>query len=253
MGGDGTIHEIANGLLHASSEGETIPMGVIPLGNGDDFAKMIPLETPVGGKPFDYRLAVDKIARMQTRLFDVGRITSYTGKAGVDGKVHYFINGMDVGFGAHAAMNLATIPKFVKGLPAYLAALVRTLVAYPELHIELQFDEQPPIHQHTTMTAVMNGRCFGSGFWVCPEARVDDGALDMMVGDKVSRLTIMRLVPKFMRGTHTHEKVLWMRRLRRVAIKADLPLVVETDGELPFLDARHLEIQILEKRLRVIV
>ena len=249
MGGDGTIHEIANGLLRASNEGETIPMGVIPLGNGDDFAKMIPPETPVGDKPFDYHLAVDKIAAMQTRLFDVGRISGGQG----DDEVHYFINGMDVGFGAHAALNLAAIPKFVKGLPAYLAALVRTLVAYPDLQIRLQFDDQQVIVQPTTMTAIMNGRCFGSGFWVCPDAQVDDGTFDLMVGQKVGRLTILRLVPKFMRGTHTDDPVLWMARARHIVIDSETPLVVETDGEIPYRAARHLEVQILDRRLRVIV
>ena len=60
IGGDGTIHEVVNGLLHASNEGETIALGVVPLGNGDDFAKMIPPQTSIGGKVFDWQTAIEK-------------------------------------------------------------------------------------------------------------------------------------------------------------------------------------------------
>jgi diacylglycerol kinase family enzyme len=74
VGIGGTMHEIVNGLMRASGEGETIAMGVVPLGNGNDFAKVIPPDTPIGGKLFDWRAAVQKIARMQTQLFDAGRI-----------------------------------------------------------------------------------------------------------------------------------------------------------------------------------
>jgi diacylglycerol kinase family enzyme len=103
------------------------------------------------------------------------------------------------------------------------------------------------------MMAVMNGRCFGSGFWVCPDARADDGLLDVLVAQAVSRLTILRLIPKIMRGTHTHEPVLRMFQARGVLIESSQPLVVEADGEFPYTQARRLQVDILPKRLRVMV
>lgn len=251
VGGDGTVHEVANGLLRASGEGETIAMGVIPLGNGDDFAKMIPPEVAIGGSLFDWRAAVDKIARGQTKLFDVGRISGDGLRPELEEGPHYFANSMDVGFGAYGARYVETIPKFLTGFAAYLATVLKTLIDYPNLYVRIQLDDQPPFEQGTTMTAVMNGRCFANGFWVCPDALADDGIFDLMVAEVVGRLTIMRLVPKIMRGTHIDDPVVSMYRACRVVIESDEPLVVEADGEIPYIEAHRLEIENLPGRLRV--
>lgn len=252
VGGDGTVHEIVNGLAHASGDGETLPLGVIPLGNGDDFAKLIPPQAPVGGKPFDWRVAVEKIASMQTRVFDLGCITNGT-QGSPTHETHYFMNGMDIGFGAHGVLNFTTIPRFITGFPAYLAAVFKTMLRYPLLPVRVQMDDQPAIEQLTAMTAVMNGRCFGNGFWVTPTAMPDDGLFDVMVAQAVGRLTILRLVPKFTRGTHTGERVLRFYQARKVVIESETPLVVEADGELPFRAAHRLEIEVLPRKLQVIV
>ena len=253
VGGDGTLHEIVNGLLRASGEAETKAVGMVPLGNGDDFAKVIPPETPVGGKPFDWRAAVDKIAGGQTQSFDVGRIIGDQSNPGMGDGSQYFMNSMDVGFGALGSHNYRSVPSFLTGFGAYLAAVLKTLVDYPTLKLRIQLDDQPPFEQPSTMTAVMNGRCFGNGFWVCPAARADDGLLDVLVAQGVSRLTILRLIPKIMRGTHIHEPVLRMFQARRVTIESHEPLVVEADGEFPYTQARRLVVDILPKKLRVIV
>ena len=249
VGGDGTVHEVVNGLLRASSEGETIPLGIIPLGNGDDFAKVIPPETPIGGKVFDWRVAVDKIAKGETKLFDVGRLTSSPS----DKDPQYFMNGMDIGFGAQAALNFTTVPSFLTGMAAYLTAIMKTLIDYRIPKVSIQIDDQAPFEQSTTMTVVTNGRCFGSGFWVCPDAIVDDGLLNVMVADGIGRVQILNLIPKIMKGTHVNEPILKNFLAKRVVISADEEFVVEADGEVPYPQTTHLEVQVLEKKLRVIV
>ena len=253
VGGDGTVHEVVNGLLRASSEGETIALGVVPLGNGDDFAKMIPPQTTIGGKVFDWHIAIEKIAQGQTKLFDVGRMYGDQLRSKQDNKPQYFMNGMDIGFGAQAALNFTKVPSFLTGMAAYLAAIMKTLIDYRIPKVSIQIDDQKAFEQSTTMTAITNGRCFGSGFWVCPEAQVDDGLLDVMVTQSVGRLKILRLIPKIMKGTHVNEPILKNYRARRVVIKSQQPLVVEADGEIPYPQTRHLEVQILDKKLRVIV
>ncbi|HIF88382.1 MAG TPA: diacylglycerol kinase family lipid kinase [Candidatus Thioglobus sp.] len=249
VGGDGTVHEVVNGLLRASSEGETIPLGVIPLGNGDDFAKVIPPETQIGGKVFDWRVAVDKIAKGQAKLFDVGRLTGE--QSGEDPQ--YFMNGMDIGFGAQAALNFTTVPSFLTGMAAYLAAIMKTLIDYRIPKVKIQIDDQPPFEQSTTMTVVTNGRCFGSGFWVCPDAQVDDGLLNVMVADGIGRVQILGLIPKIMKGTHVNEPILKNFLAKRVVISADEPFAVEADGEVPYPQTTRLEVQVLERKLRVII
>ncbi len=253
VGGDGTVHEVANGLLRASKERETIALGVIPLGNGDDFAKMIPPQTAIGGKVFDWHEAINKISKAQTKLFDVGSISDNHLDSENESYPHYFINGMDIGFGAQAALNFTKVPKFLSGMAAYLAAIMKTLVDYHIPEVTIQIDDQAPFRQLTTMTAITNGRCFGSGFWVCPNAEIDDGLLDVMVADGIGRLRIMRLIPKITKGTHMNETILSNHQARRVLIDSEKPFVVEADGEIPYSQTSHLDIQILEKRLRVIV
>jgi len=249
VGGDGTVHEVVNGLLRASSEGETIALGVIPLGNGDDFAKVIPPETAIGGKVFDWRVAVEKIAQGQTKLFDVGRLSVDQS----DSDPQYFMNGMDIGFGAQAALNFTTVPKFLTGMAAYLAAIMKTLIDYHIPKVSIQIDDQAPFEQSTTMTVVTNGRCFGSGFWVCPDAIVDDGLLNVMVADGIGRVQILSLIPKIMKGAHTNEPILKNFLAKRVVISADESFAVEADGEVPYPQTTHLEVQVLEKKLKVIV
>jgi len=253
VGGDGTVHEVVNGLLRASSEGETIALGVIPLGNGDDFAKMIPPQTTIGGKVFDWHVAIEKITQGQTKLFDIGRISGDQLRSEQNNNPQYFMNGMDIGFGAQAALNFTKVPSFLTGIAAYLAAIMKTLIDYHIPKVSIQIDDQPAFEQSTTMTAITNGRCFGSGFWVCPDAQVDDGLLDVMVTQSVGRLKILSLIPKIMKGTHVNEPILKNYRARRIVIKSEQSLVVEADGEIPFTQTQHLEVQILDKKLRVIV
>lgn len=229
-GGDGTVHEVVNGLLRS---GAAAALGLLPLGSGDDFAKMLPAGDPV-----------ERIARGVTRRFDAGRITA--------GATRYFANGMDIGFGAHAARNVRRVPAFLTGVGAYLGALALTLVRYPKLEVRLQLDGGAPFAQTTAMTAVMNGRAFGGSFHVCPGACADDGELDLLIADGVGRLAILGLVPRIMRGTHGSDPRLKLRRARSVLIESDAPLLVEADGEIAFEDAHRLEIQILPGALRVL-
>jgi diacylglycerol kinase (ATP) len=252
IGGDGTIHEIVNGLMRASGDEETIPLGVIPLGNGDDFAKMIPPETPIGKQPFDWQFAVNKIELGQTVLFDVGRIQGDQAHEKSGKNQHYFVNSLDVGFGAQGAQNMTRVPKFFKGFSSYFVAVVMTLFNYPHLDLTIQLDDQSPFTQRSSMTAVMNGRSLGNGFWVSPGAIINDGVFDLLVCKAVGRLKIISLVPKFMRGTHTSDPVIDMYRASRVKIDSPLPFAVETDGEIAYTQTQHLEIEVLHKKLRVI-
>jgi diacylglycerol kinase family enzyme len=90
------VTSVIQSIHFLNDQNETIPLGLIPLGNGDDFAKVIPPEASIGGKPFDWRAAVQKIAREQTQLIDAGRIVGDHLLPGYGDGAHYFINGMDV-------------------------------------------------------------------------------------------------------------------------------------------------------------
>jgi YegS/Rv2252/BmrU family lipid kinase len=243
-GGDGTVHEVVNGLMRVPVAVRPA-LGVLPLGSGDDYAKMLPPLSPGAPRPH-WRTAVAAIALGRTRAHDVGVICDG------EGGECFFANGMDVGFGAHVARNIAGVPRWVTGLGAYLTAIAQTMLRYPTLEVRLQFDDEEPFAHRSTIAAVMNGRCFGGSFWACPEARADDGLLDVLLADVVGRTQILHLVPRLMRGTHVGEPVLRMLRVRRLVIESQTPLIVEADGELPLLDGRRLEIEVVPQALRVL-
>lgn len=228
-GGDGTVHEVVNGLMRADGKAA---LGVIPLGSGDDFAKLL-------SNDFVFNFSSEK-----TKTFDVGRISKGS-------EVRYFANGMDIGFGAHGARNVRRVPRFLTGFGAYLGALALTMVNYPLLRVRIRLDDAPAFELTTAMTAVMNGTTFGGSFRVCPAARPDDGLLDLLLVQAVSRLEILRLVPKILRGGHAGDPRLRLVRAKRVSVESNEALLAEADGEIAFEDVRQFQVDLLPGALRV--
>ena len=250
IGGDGIVHEVVNGLLRASNEGETIALGIIPLGTGNDFIKSLPPALSPGQTRDDWQDAIPRIVGGKTMLVDVGKIT---GDLPAPGHPHpqYFTNGTDVGFGARVAKAVRGIS--LTGTAAYLMAIMQVLVDYNLPHIRLTLDSGDVIELDTTLTAVTNGRCFGSSFWLTPQADIQDGMLDVVTAKALGRVGILQIIPQLMKGTHLNHPAVTFRRARKVILEASAPMIIEADGELPFLEARRLEIEILPQRLRMIV
>lgn len=230
MGGDGTVNEVVNGLMRS---GARAALGVLACGSGDDFAANLP-----DGD------AVARLVAGRVRRYDAGRIEAHG--------VRYFANGMDIGFGARGAANVARVPRALGGFGAYLGALALTLVRYPRARVRVTLDGGPPLEVATAMIAVMNGPRFGGGFRLCPQARPDDGALDVLIADALGRAEILALVPKLLRGTHVGHPRLRLARARRVLVESDSPLEYEADGELPPEPARRIAIELLPAALPVL-
>jgi YegS/Rv2252/BmrU family lipid kinase len=253
IGGDGTLHTIANGLLRGSGEGETLALGVVPLGSGDDFAKVLPPMAAVGGQAYDWRAAVQKIARGQTHLFDAGRLVADGPRSAPGDGPLYFINTLDVGFGETVARKVGLVPKFLTGQAMYLAAILMTLADYNSPWITLQMDDQPVVEGPTTMTVIGNGRSFGGGFWFAPTALPDDGLFDVLALPALSRLASLGFVPKMAKATHTTDPRARFYKARRIIVDAPKPLGIAVDGDLPFTGAKHFEVEVLAKKLKILV
>lgn len=252
VGGDGIVHEVLNGLMRASHEDETITLGIIPLGKGNDFIKALPPPLNPSQERSHWQPAVARIAEGKTILVDVGRIT---GDNPVPGQPHphYFANAMDVGFGAMVARAVQNVPKTLPPTAFYMLGIVQVMLNYKLPRIKLTLDDSPPRELRTTMTVVSNGRCLGSSFWLTPNADVCDGYFDVLMADALGRGPILALIPRLMNGTHIGHPALRFTRARRVLVEIAEPVVVEADGELPFLQTRRLDIENLPRRLRVIV
>ena len=253
-GGDGTAHEVANGLLTLpNGAGDRLAaMGVIPVGTGNDFAKLL-----VGG--MDRRRSYDVLAAAQVTRFDVGRITwsGAEGASGADGApgsgAEYLINSIGTGVDVEVLRQIKRLPR-MPGVLGYLVGLLRAVIGFKAIPLRIRLDERA-LDRKVMIIAVQNGPCLGGGFWVCPSARADDGRLDIcMVGD-LNYVQIARTIPRVMRGTHEHLAVVTMDRAKTIELEAPgaAPLFFQLDGELREpAHAHRLRIELVPAALRVV-
>lgn len=233
VGGDGTVNEVANGLLRAAEGSPTLPMGVITAGTGNDFIKML-------GIPADAVGSARTALRATTRQVDAGLVND-----------RFFTNGVGVGFDARVAARARDVRR-LRGLAVYAWAVARAIIEHRNAHVRIQVDGAAVADQQVTLVTVANGGCHGGGFWLCPDARPDDGCLDVLIADALPRTGVMRFIPRVLRRTHTQYPNVHMHRARQVEITSREPLPVHADGE-PLEPVSRLEIEILPGRLTVLV
>lgn len=237
-GGDGTIHEVANGLLEApaAEDGATrAAIGLIPLGTGNDFAKLVNV----------YKLppeaAAARMARGEARVFDVGRALG-----------EYFDNILGIGFDAEAVRQANRIRR-LRGIAVYLAAVYKTFVLFRPPVLEISAHEYREKGAMMMLAAAI-GVAAGGGFYITPSADPSDGLLDVCLIRKVGLWTFLRAVPRVMKGTHVGLKEVSLFRTASVTIRCeDAPLVLHLDGELREPGLHEVEVTIEPKRLRVLV
>jgi diacylglycerol kinase family enzyme len=168
---------------------------------------------------------MERIFEGQALPVDVGEIKDNTGRS------EYWINMLGIGFDATVLIHTYQITR-LQGFSMYLAAVLRTILRYHIApYMVIQTDEEQ-FEQPALMIVICNGAREGGGFYVAPDAKVDDGILHYaMVGD-VSRLKMFRLVPEVMNGTHGRFKDVRMGQFRKLTLTADRPLTIHTDGEV---------------------
>lgn len=232
VGGDGTAHGVANGLL-VDGPTSTI-LAHVAAGSGNDFARAIGM--PRGSPERGLAAALGGTAR---RL-DVGRALG-----------EYFVNGFGVGFGAQVVRETLRFPR-LRGLALYAAAAVRAFAAFraPELTVE---SEQHSARGRFLMVEVGNGPTGGGGFRLTPNARPDDGLLDACVIREVGAWRFVRSLPSVVRGTHGRLPPVTLFETRRMLVGGvGGPVAVHLDGELRHPTARAIEVDIEPGALNVL-
>jgi diacylglycerol kinase (ATP) len=213
-GGDGTLFEVLNGL-YAQPAGRRVPLGVVPVGTGNAFAR------DLGLLPGDWERGVGLIRAGRQRRVDVGRVTHAGGS-------YHFLNIVGAGLPVDA-MRTAERLKFL-GKSAYsIAALWRALrlQTYP---LRLEIDGQA-IEQEALFVEISNSRYTGTSFLMAPAAEFDDGLLDLTVLRRLSRRRLLRLFPTIYRGRHVRHAEVLTRRARCVRLLAPAGLQLAPDGE----------------------
>ncbi len=247
-GGDGTIHEVVNGLALATGEGETVQgLAVMAAGSGNDFADVV-------GAARDYDAGVQAIREGNTRYVDLGLVEAFDG---VDTLRRYFDNNLGVGFEAQVTVESRKI-KRLRGFAIYLWATLRALRAYDQPHFEVgwtdgdgnSFEAAKPM----LLVSVGNTHRTGGAFYLTPDAVMDDGLLDLAYADALSQIGILNLLPRAMtRGGLHSQKAVKFSRLRSACIAIRQPVPVHTDGEILSRGIEKLTIEVQPGRLQVIV
>ena len=240
MGGDGTIHEVVNGLMKLPPEKRPI-LGVVPVGSGNDFGHVLNIPQ----KPNEALLrALDG----EPSMVDLCMMTDE------HGRTEYFDNTLGVGFGAMVTIRSHRIP-VLHGFLIYLFAVIQTIIVdHTPIKMRIKADEQE-WEQKVKYLVVCNGPREGGGFLVAPDAKVDDGLISYVMITDVSRPMMFRIVPEVMKGTHLRFKQVRTGTCKNLSIVADRPLYIHTDGEVfsgPGTNLRKLSFEILPGVLKVV-
>lgn len=215
-GGDGTVHEVVNGLMR--DDKAALPLGILPIGSGNDTAFGLGiLEEP--------EQATKRLFTGALRPLDLARITDDRGKSKV------FINNLGIGFDAIVVMRSETITR-LSGFAMYFAAVLQTILFYYQIpYLEIAFDDEK-VNQRSLFLYGGVGPRGGGGFLMTPDARWDDGLIDTCLVNPVGRLTMLSMLTKVMKGTHVTSRHVTMRQNQQIIVKSNAPMPIHLDGEM---------------------
>lgn len=248
-GGDGTISEVANGILLSGRDAE---LGVLPSGTGGDFRKTL-------GIPQRARDAAEILRTGRSRRIDAGRVT-FTTEGGAQ-ETRYFLGVASFGMTADVIERVKQDgpewfpfkgPKWLSGRLAFGVSMLQSAIQASATRVVIQLDEQAEQHLTVVALCIANARYFGGGMKIAPDAKLDDGKFDVVSIGDLGALKIFTNAPRLYLGAHLGMQQvghsLTAKLVARPAVKGE-HISIEVDGELPgFLPATF---QIVPDALRV--
>ncbi len=226
-GGDGSIHEVVNGLVSGNCT-----LGIIPVGSGNDFVKMLDL-------PLVPAEAFRVVKSARTMAIDIGKAGDIC-----------FPNSLGLGFDAEAVIVSKTVRR-LRGFFIYFYSVLKTIFSYRNRPAIIEFNGEV-VEQDIFMLAVGNGRCSGGGFYITPEAEINDGLFDVCLVEGLNRMKIIQHLLKVIKGTHATVKEVRMFRTNKLNVSCATGVPVHADGELIAEAATSLEVELLPGALKVI-
>ena len=240
-GGDGTLAEVATGLLRAQLA-DYAELAVLPMGTGCDFARTL-------GVPRDPDAALAVLRTGKARRIDAGH-ARYVRSDGEPAD-SYFLNAASFGVSGRVVDLAHRGPRRLGGTFAFALATVRALLRYQSARVALRVDGELVFDQPVALVTAANGRQFGGGMQIAPNARLDDGWLDVVIVSTANGLQLIPKLPKLYRGTHLADPVVRAQRGRRIEADAAPGAVpLELDGEP--VGALPAQIELLPGALSVV-
>ena len=230
-GGDGTINEVANGILRS---GEDCELGILPSGTGGDFRRSLAMPASTGD-------AAAALKEGITRTIDIGKVT-FDDLNG-DPAMRYFLNVSSIGLAAHVIKRVKNTKALdwlpgasVRGKANFAVSALHEVIGHDPVFIRVRVDNGEENTLQTLAFCVANARYFGGGMMISPDARLDDGLLNIVnIGD-ISAAKIILNAYSLYRGTHQSLDQVDTTTARKIEISAvddAVPIFLETDGELP--------------------
>jgi diacylglycerol kinase (ATP) len=235
LGGDGTFQQLANSV----GTTKDIVLGILPAGGGNDLAQAL-------GLPRDPILAAKLLLDGEVRFLDGARVRTSDGTEGL------FFGGGGVGLDAEAAQFAGGAYRNLRGRSRYLLSAIRALIGFHPLQIRafIEADEHSELETSALVLGILNTPSYGAGLRLAPQAKTDDGILDLVLVDNLPLFEILRLLPRLM--THGELRTERVRRmtLRRIRIETKTPSLFQGDGEI--LGWTPVEIEVVPRAIRVL-
>lgn len=228
FGGDGTVGDVARGLI-----GTDATLGILPVGTGNDVARNLHL-------PLDMREATATVLTGVVRRIDIGTINKTS-----------FINNCGTGFDAQVMRTMNTSIRFTKGKPAFLLAILKTFPSFKPFMLTLTADGDQSFSGKAMMVSVLNGPMYGAGMLAAPHAEVDDGLLDVMIIKALPKIRLFPLISKVTTGQHLNHPAVQMMQIRTMSIKTVPPQPLNIDGDVSGLTPAEIAVQ--SRALKVMV
>jgi len=223
VGGDGTVNQMLPALLD-----NALCMALIPQGSGNDVARAMGMY----GMPWQHALQQAQAATPWP--VDVGWLHSLT-----------------VGFDSAVGLRALIGPRWLRGLPRYLLATLRELSALQTWDMQVTLDGVPLYQGSTLFASTLNTPTYGSGMPAVPLARIDDGALDVLVAGEFNALQTLAMLPRLLAARHLSHPRVQTRRFQHMAIASAQALPLATDGEY-IGEAHALTVQVAPAALQVL-
>ena len=237
LGGDGTLNEVAAGVLGSSAS-----IAPFPIGSGNDFNRII-------GIPRKLNLAIDTIISGTKKLIDLGRVVIKNSSGTTHMK--HFINTLGIGIDAQIAKEVKGI-KYLRGLPLYIGAAIKALRNYSPNEYSIS-DHGTTRKEKAYLLCAGNGIYEGGGFKMLPDANPSDSKLNICLIRKMSAWNAFPLVPKIIKGTHAHHKMISLWDSKSLRISSVEPFILHGDGEIFEEEAIEASIDLIPKAINIII
>jgi YegS/Rv2252/BmrU family lipid kinase len=239
VGGDGTLNEISSGFFSDYS-GKVInqdaALGIIPSGTGSDFIRFMKV-------PREFEKSAALIKNSKNKKIDIGKITY----SGANAKEQYFINVADFGLGAEVIKKISNVQATRRGALTYYRGLLATLLNYRSKTVTLTVDGRQQLQGEYLIGAVANGRIFGGGMIIAPQAEPDDGYFDLVLIEDMKKLEIIRNSRHLYAGTIAKNPKVIILKARNIKVQSREEVYTEYDGEMG--EKLPAEFSIIEKAL----